>query len=185
MVKPDEPTDVDTRRRILELVRQYPGLHLREIQRQVTTSAMLAEYHLNLLEEWGLVVSVAEKNYRRFFPTSELPGALSAEEKSALGLLRQTVPLGIILLLLERGDLNHGQIASLLNLSKSTLTYHLKRLEAAGIVGRAESGRAFRLQEEDRILFLLRNYRLTPDLIDAYAGLWADVLGLLGRRPVP
>lgn len=180
---PEGPPDVAARRRVLELVRQYPGLHLREIQRQLDTSAMLAEYHLNLLEKWGLVTSLEEKNYRRFFPNSELPRPLPPEDKRALCLLRQTVPLGIILLLLERGALTHGQIADALDLRKSTLTYHLNLLEGAGVVKRTAQARLFELVEREHILSLLRSYRLTPDLIDEYAGLWADVVSLLWPSP--
>jgi len=163
---PDEPPDVDMRRRVLELVRKFPGLHLREIQRQLDTSAMLAEYHLNILEKLSLITSVEEKNYRRFFPNSELPRPLSQEDKRALGLLRQEIPLGILLLLLERKELAHGQIADALHLRKSTLTYHLKLLQSVGIVARGTDGRALRLSEPERILSLLRSYQLTQDLID-------------------
>lgn len=181
--KPAQATNVEVRRRVLELVRQYPGLHLRELQRQLDTSAMLAEYHLNLLEKWGLVTSLEEKNYRRFYPNSELPRPLPAEDKRALGLLRQTIPLGIILLLLERGPQSHGLITEILGLRKSTLTYHLKLLEDTGVIKREADTRRVELAERERILSLLRSYSLTPDLIDAYAGLWTEVVALLWPRP--
>ena len=50
----DAGQEADLRRRILLIVEQYPGLHLREIQRRAGTSAMLAEYHLNILEKMGV-----------------------------------------------------------------------------------------------------------------------------------
>lgn len=179
--KPRTADNVEVRRRTLELVRSYPGLHLREIQRQLDTSAMLTEYHLNLLEKWGLVTSIQEKNYRRFFANAQVPRPLSREDKRALGLLRQTIPLGVLLLLLEHGRRTHGEIAQALGLHKSTLTYHLNLLEKAGVIEREGDTRRIEPAARKRILSLLRSYSLTPDLVDAYAGLWADVVSLMQR----
>lgn len=173
------PMDVEMRRRILGLVNQYPGLHLREIQRRAQTSVMLVEYHLNVLERVGLVTSLEEGGYRRFFPARDAKMALGRTERVWLGLLRQPVPLGIALYLVENPLAPHKELADVVPITKSTLTYHLKNMEAAGLVVREPpgAGRAFRLADAGRVVALLRAYRPTPDLVAAYGDMWAQIFG--------
>ena len=177
-----EATDVDMRGRILRLVNQYPGLHLRELQRRAHTSAALVEYHLNALERLGLITSQEEGGYRRFFPTRHVAAPLGRMEKQWLGLLRQAVPLGIALYLLEHPSAAHKTLADVVPVTKSTLTYHLKNMEAVGLVVREPPmGRAFRLAERERVLALLRAFRPTPDLVSAYGSMWDQIFGSIGR----
>ena len=172
------------RRRILSLVNQYPGLHLRELQRRAQTSAMLVEYHLNVLERLGLVTSQEEGGYRRFFPARDAKVPLGRTEKQWLGLLRQPVPLGIALFLIENPGAAHKDIADVVPVTKSTLTYHLKNMESAGLVVREPLGvgREFRLQDAEKVLALLRAYQPTPDLVAAYGDMWAQIFGALGTQ---
>lgn len=176
--------DVEARRRILDIVQRYPGLHLRDIQRHLAKSAALAEYHLNVLEKWGVIASVEVGGYRRFFPAAARTRSFSPEEKSILGLLRQAIPLGIVLVLLERKRGTHGEIAEALEVGKSTLTYHLKRLADSRLVTRdpPDTGREFVLSDRERVVDILRSYSPTPDLIEAYSDMWADIFGAFGRE---
>ena len=77
----DPQDDAHMRRRILLAVEEYPGLHLRAIQRRLSTSAMLAEYHLNVLEKLGLITSNLERGYRCFFPVRAGPLTLDPTDK--------------------------------------------------------------------------------------------------------
>lgn len=171
------------RRRILNLVHEFPGLHLRELQRRAQTSAMLVEYHLNVLERLGLVTSLEEGGYRRFFPTRDAKLPLGKTEKIWLGLLRQPVPLGIALHLLEVSRATHKMLADIVPVTKSTLTYHLKNMEGSGLIVREPpGGREFRLQDPARVLALLRAYAPTPDMIAAYGSMWDQIFGAALER---
>lgn len=172
------------RRRILTLVHEYPGLHLRDIQRRLETSAALAEYHLNVLEGWGLVTSSEAGGYRRFYPARKPLRPLSREDKAILAVMRQEVPLGIVLHLLDRGPALHKELLDVVPVTKGTLTYHLKNLVRAGVVVRAGPGgeRGFELADPGRTLRLLKDYGPTPDLIDAYGDMWSQIFS---RRSVP
>jgi predicted transcriptional regulator len=172
-----EPLDVDMRRRVLGIVNAYPGLHLRGIQRRAATSAMLVEYHLNVLERLSLVVSHQEGGYRRFFPVDQGRMPLNRWEKRWLSLLRQRVPLGVVLYLVENAPAAHKDIAAVVPVTKGTLTYHLKNMESAGLVERdpPREGRAFRLADRERVLDILRAYHPTPDLTSAYGDMWAQI----------
>ena len=170
--------DVGMRQRILTTINRYPGLHLREIQRRIGSSVHLIEHHVNVLERQGLATSRDEGGYRRFFPANGPRSALDDRERVWLGILRQNVPLGIALHLLDKGSALHGEIADIVPVTKSTLTYHLKNMERVGLITR-DGSRAIRLVEGERVLAILRAYHPTPDLIASWGEMWADIVGSL------
>lgn len=169
--------DIDMRRRVLATVVEYPGLHLREIQRKLSTSARLAEYHLNRLEDLELVTSREEGGYRRFFPTHTERGALDDREKRWLGLLRQEVPFGVTLYLLEHDKARHSDLLDVVPVAKSTLSHHISKMEDVGLLERQppETGRSLRLAEPDRVLVLLKANQPLPDLVSSYGDMWEAI----------
>lgn len=174
--------DILARKRVYDLIWQYPGLHLRQLQRLAGLDLSLVEYHVNQLERQGVVVSMEQGGYRRFFPLASVEHPLTADDRRVLGLLRQAVPFGVVVLLLERGALPHKDIAAALRVSKPALTYHLKKLAAAGVVLRVPRGeqRGFHLADPERVRALLRAYRPAPDFIEAYGRLWSELYGPRG-----
>ena len=177
--------DADLRRRILLIIEEYPGLHLREIQRRAGTSAMLAEYHLNILEKMGLVTSSSRGRYRDFFPVRSVPMQLDDTDRRWLGLLRRPAILRITLLLLEGGALRPIQLARALELVPSTAAYQFKLMEDAGLslVDRRGNRSFIRLTDPARVLELLRTYHPSPDAISSYAETWANVFRRSGPPP--
>jgi len=169
------------RRTILGLVNQYPGLHMREIQRRAHTSSALAEYHLAALEKLRLVTSCEDPPYRRYFPPDDPKRPLTAKDKEWLGLLRQSVPLGIALHLLEHELAQHKDLLFVTHVAKGTMSYHLRAMEKTGLIKRVppDTGRAIRLAERDHVLALLRAYPPTPDLASEYLALWEILFGAM------
>jgi DNA-binding transcriptional ArsR family regulator len=169
--------EADLRRRILLIVEEYPGLHLREIQRRAGTSAMLAEYHLNIMEKMGLVTSSSRGRYRDFFPARAPAMQLDATDKRWLGLLRRPAILRIALLLLEGGAVRPIQLARNLGLVPSTAAYQFKLMEDAGLATVERNGNRsmIRLGDPNRVLEILRTYHPSPDAISTYAETWANV----------
>lgn len=175
MKPPKEKPEV--RQRVYDAIARYPGLHLRGLERQVGVSAPLVQYHVRRLEEAGFVESREQGGYVRFYPTPKArSGRLSLADQALVGLLREQVPLHIVLLLLDEGPLTHGELVERVGVAKSTLSYHLAKLAEAGIVERGE-GPAVRLCDRDRVYRLLLAHAPTPDLLDAFAKLWDDLYG--------
>lgn len=168
------PQDVLARKRIYDLIWQYPGIHMREIHRLTGSDLSLAEYHLNQLQKQGAITSFEQGGYRRFFPLASPERPLTHDDRRILGLLRQEAPFAIVMLLLDRGTVQHKDLAVDVGLSKSALTYQLRKLETAGVVRKTPRGeqRGFSLQDPGRIRQLLQYYRPTPDLVDEYGRLW-------------
>jgi predicted transcriptional regulator len=170
--------DLATRRRLYALVQAYPGLHIREAARQLETSVALVEYHAALLRENGLLREERDERYVRLFAVAPASGKGPTEaERRALAVLREKLPLRITLHLLDHdAPQQHKAIAEALELGKSKLSFHLRKLEAAGIVQKEADGR-FVVRERARLLALLLSYQPTPDLREEFADVWLSLYG--------
>lgn len=175
------PTEADLRRSILSVVEDFPGLHLRAIQRRVGCTAMVAEYHLNILERLGLVRSSVQDRYRVFFPVEPGPVHLDAKERKWLVLLRRPNILGMTLFLLEHGPMRPGEIAESLAMPASTASYQFQKMWAVGMLTRPLGEDAITLVDPDRTIAILQAYKPTKDTVARYANLWRSVFD----RPDP
>lgn len=178
---------VEMRRRILALVESYPGLHLREIQRRAATSAMLAEYHLNILEKMGLVASEENQGYRNFFPARHAPLQLTGTDRKWLALLRRPLVLGMVLSLLETGPTRALQLARAVGVPASTALYQVKAMRQAGLVlqGDTSNPLALRLADPARVLDLLRTYHPLPDALTEFGQMWAKAIQAFALEEPP
>lgn len=172
---------VKTRRDLFRFVQKNPGFHLREIARALGLSITLVDYHLRFLEKNELVAASMDGEYKRFFPRS-VPGsegvrpALSDWEKQALALLRQPVPLRVLAFLMERDSASHKDILAQVPVSGSTLSHHLKKMLASGVVDRAEAReRGYRVADPKAVARLMTMYELaTQDQIDTFIRVWGE-----------
>jgi predicted transcriptional regulator len=178
-----ELLELETRRAIYSLVLSQPGLHLREIQRQLGMHVNLVEYHLHHLIASELVVSVQQGGYNRFF-ASQAPGEgarvdrLTSQDKRVLGMMRQPLPLRIMVYLLAAGSAQHKDVCDHLGCAPSTLTYHMKKLVRARIVIQrsAGEGKGYNLADRRGVARLLMLYRPAPfDQVEAFTELWLDL----------
>lgn len=167
----------DTRARIYDAVRRYPGIHIRGIERETGLSAQLVLYHLKRLTDDAFVELNEQGGYTRYYPTSKgKSAAVTPADMPLIGLMREEVPLHIALLLLDNGAMTHGDLVVATGVAKSTLSYHLAKLAEAGVVEREGGGSTkLRLVDRDRIYRLLLTYRPTEDLLDAFSTLWRDL----------
>lgn len=182
MVSMDEGVlAIETRRSLFEFVRRNPGFHLRELARAVNLSITLADYHLRFLERHELVSSAMDGEYKRYFPRS-MPGdagarpALSDAEKRILALLRQPIPFRILAHLMEREWATHKEILDHVPVSASTLSHHLKKMTATGVVARpATADRAYAVADPRLVARLMTTYELaTAGQVDTFIRVWGE-----------
>ena len=120
----DEILELDTRRKIFDLVSRNPGLHLSKIAEILKMSVQLVEYHLLYLEKNVVVYAERESGFTRYY----IKGDIGTADKKILSLLRQEVPLKIVLFLLKNNNSQHKDLLKICNVAPSTLSYHLKKL---------------------------------------------------------
>ncbi len=171
---------VKTRRDLYQYVRSNPGFHLREIARALSLSITLADYHLRFLEKNDLVSWTMDGEYKRYYPRS-VPGdtesraALTEDEKRILAYLRQPVPFRVLAFLMEREAASHKDILGHVPVSPSTLSHHLKKMQYAGILARAEERGGYRVASPVMVARLMANYDLaTPDQVDTWIRVWGE-----------
>lgn len=167
-----------TRRRVYELVRAQPGVHLREVARQLGLSITLVDYHLRFLAKHELVSFASDGEYKRCYPRyqpgdAEAKPALDDMDKRLLAALRQRVPRAVMLRLLEVGEAAHKDLLPAAGVSPSTLSHHLKKLVAGGVV--TATGHGYRVTEPRRAAKLSVLYDIaTPDQLDTFLRVWGE-----------
>lgn len=166
------------RQQVLGFVQRYPGVHVREIERQLGLPSRLAAYHLAQLEGEGKVQCVQEPGFSRYFPALGKP-RWSRAEMQFLCLMRNAVALRITLLLLSEGEAAQGDIARRLKLAKASTSYHLALLLDAGMAGVRQQGRRrlYRLRDPAWVTGMLANFTPIPDDLDTFTGIWVDLFG--------
>lgn len=122
--------DLNSRRRIFDLIQSRPGTYLREMERELGMQVGMLSYHLRVLTEAGMVRAEQEGNHLRYFPSE---GFILADRR-VLAYLRNRSTRAILLHTLDRGSVSFSDLVTLAGVSKSTLSYHLKRMSAAGLL---------------------------------------------------
>lgn len=87
-------------------------------------------YHLDYLESAGLIVSRRDGRYKRYFGSH----SIGRREKEVLSLLRHEAPRRLTQALLDRGAATQRELCDAVGVSRSTVSFHLNRLVAEGVV---------------------------------------------------
>lgn len=164
--------ELEARRRIYEVVNKFAGCHFREIERKSSLPTGTVKYHLSYLAKHGLITETKSQNNVRYFPK-----AFKTENKNLLGLLRQTKVREIILFILTNPNCNHEQIVQAVNVSPSTVSWHIRKLEDNEIIGSRKKGRKTFyniITDKKVIITLLITYKesFLDSLVDRVLEMW-------------
>lgn len=122
--------DLENRRKVFDIIRSRPGTYMREIERESGLQVGVLTYHLRVLTEAGMVRTVEEGNHLRYF----LADGFILTDRRTIAHLRNRSTRALLMNVLDKGTIDFKELRSALGISKSTLSYHLKRLSSAGIV---------------------------------------------------
>lgn len=164
--------ELDSRRKIYSVVRQFAGSHFREIERKSGLSTGSVRHHLSYLAKHGLIKEEKESNNLRYFPRDFKPS-----NKKLMGFLRQESMRRILVFILSHESCNNEQISSFSSLSPSTVSWHLKKLEENNIISSSRKGRKSHyliLADKNEIINLLITYResFLDSLVDNIVEMW-------------
>jgi len=163
--------DLDTRKKIYQLIEQNPGLNLSTIAEMLSLDFQLVDYHTRYFEKQDLITIVKESGFKRYY----VKGSIGVMEQKLFDILRQDIPLKIVLFLLKNPSAKYQEILAAFDISKSTLSYHLKKLVKNKIVTVQPQGDEWAyvlVNEKDLIRFLLK-YR-PSDVLKRFKDAWDD-----------
>jgi DNA-binding MarR family transcriptional regulator len=167
-----------TQRRILEFITSHPGVHLRGICRELGLGMGDVQYHIRRLERDERITSERRGLYK-FFYRSNLFGERQREVLSVLSLDR---PRELLLNIIERPDSTQEQLASATNVSRPTVSWHLKRLVDLGVLATRKEGRTvtYSVVGGTEIASFVRAYH--PSVWERWSSRLADIFIAYGTE---
>jgi len=122
---------------IYQYIRNYPGSHLRKISKHLSLGLGNIQYHLNALEKIGLIKSRKISIYKVYYDV----GVLGGRHESILAILQQETPRSILLYLIENSGATQTEIATFVDCSAPTISWHMSKLMKNGLVKHRRDGR--------------------------------------------
>ncbi|RLF66310.1 MAG: hypothetical protein DRN57_07350 [Thermoplasmata archaeon] len=157
-----DPLELPLRKRITEYIRRNPGVHFRQISRDMNLALGQLDFHLNALVKGDVLIKDVSTGNSRYYVRDRF----SRDERRIMSQLRREIPRGIVIFLLENPDSTPHDILEAFTFTHATLSYHLKRLEKSGVITAEQRGRRrfYRVKDRDMVEMLLVMYR--PSLLD-------------------
>jgi DNA-binding transcriptional ArsR family regulator len=137
-VQGEEILEHPGRAEVYERVKAFPGVNFVQLGAQVTFGASTLTYHLRVLEKNGYVHSVRDGRYLRFF--DKRSGHYSGERKTAVSALRNETSAAMARHIRAHPGVPQCDLAAAFHVTPSTVTWHMNRLGAAGLVEKQRDG---------------------------------------------
>jgi len=163
-----------TRTAILQAIKLFPGIHFRALQRMLGIANGSLQYHLDVLEDQGLVRRFKGYGYTRFYPLE-----CRDINPKAMSVVTHPTVERILDILLQRKEITLKEVSEMLGISTSTALWHLRRLENAGVVTKDKNGKTqgrkhvYKLRNEKEVETMLKNRRLS--LLDKLSNNWIEL----------
>jgi predicted transcriptional regulator len=168
------PSDlIGNRRLIYNYIANHPGVHVREIKKNLGLGMGDLQYHLDILEKKALINSVRRGLYKFVFPS----GIFGGKQEALLGVLSIETEREILLFLAERTAATQQEICRFSKLSPSTIAWHMKRLESDGIIERRRIGKfvSYTLTcDKEEVKKFIQNYH--PAFFESWSSRLADTI---------
>ena len=165
--------DLETRKKIYRLIKKNPGLNLSTISEMLQINVSLVDYHTRYFEKHELLTIIKETGFKRYY----VKGSIGVPKHKLFDLLRQETPLRIVLFLLKNPFAKYPQICTGFDISRSTLSYHLKKLVKNEIVRVHATGDDWEyvVAEEKEVIRFLLHYR-PSEVLKRFKDAWDDLV---------
>lgn len=166
-----ESFDLETRQQIYHLIEQNPGLNLTHIAKYLSLNIPLVDYHTRQLEDQELITIVKEGGFKRYY----IKGKIGTYDQKVLNVLRQDIPLRIVLFLLQNPRCQHKEILAQFDVAASTLTYHLNKLMKLHILVKEKTGHdhVYSVNNSNQVMHFLMRYRPSR-VLKRFSDTWDD-----------
>ncbi|HEV8360731.1 MAG TPA: helix-turn-helix domain-containing protein [Candidatus Thermoplasmatota archaeon] len=123
--------DHEGRARLFRIISERPGIHIEELARLTGMSRSTAVYHLRLLERHAHVLAMGARKSVHYYPNN---GGQEPRRREQLALLASPRVRSVAHVIAERPGVARNELAPAAGITLSTLSWHLGRLVAAGLV---------------------------------------------------
>ncbi len=167
--------ELDSRKKIYDLIQENPGLHFREIERRTGIAVGSLQYHLDFMQKKHLIKTFRQGKFLRYYSVQESV----VEEKAAMAFLRKPSSRKIIIFLLNKKKANNLAIAKQAGLSPSTTSWHLEQLVKEEVIGKEKRGREslFYIIKPNEVASLLVEHKksFVDELVDNFVEVWKEI----------
>ncbi|MHB8605474.1 MAG: winged helix-turn-helix transcriptional regulator [Thermoplasmatota archaeon] len=128
----------DTRKTIYDTVCAKPGIGVQELAALTTISYSTASYHLDRLVEAHMIVVSQDGNKLRYYKNG---GSFTEAERKVLPVLKNAEALRVLEAIVASPGTYRAALAEKLGVTPTTINWHLKRLNEAGLIEEVREGR--------------------------------------------
>jgi predicted transcriptional regulator len=131
----ENPLDHDAGEGVYEVIGESPGTYIEQADHSVST----ARYHLRVLEDRDLIQTKKLRGKRRLYQAT-------APDDDIVAALNDEAPTAVIEAVRRQEPASVSELAAGLDRAHSTVSYHVTRLEDAGVLTRERTGEAVRVE---------------------------------------
>jgi DNA-binding transcriptional ArsR family regulator len=143
-LKEDQLLDHPVRAELAQRIEAAPGIHYQELLRALGKGKGGLEHHLRKLEAARIVRAVRGPYYTCYFPW-----AASATQRDAAPALKSEGARKVLAAVRDHPGITGQELSARTGLSASSVSVHVSRLGAAGLVHASRHGRSVRVQPTD------------------------------------
>ena len=133
------------------------------------------EYHLSYLEKKDILSVEREGHRKRYFVGEDV----SYGDKATIAILRQEIPRRIVIHLMLNPNTSFQDVLAQFKISKSTLSFHMKKLTTAELVHTEKVGREtyYKVADPDNTARVILTYKTSflDDIVDRFAEIWEGI----------
>lgn len=171
--KEREILNLESRRKVYEVVKKYSGCSFHDLERKSSVAAGTLQYHLHYLAKYGLITIEKDGNKMRYF-AKDMP----EKERKLLAVLRQKNNRLILVHLINQKSCAQKELAKMLAVSPSTISWYMARLVKERIVKSVKKQGEVHYSlagEEAEIMALLITYKESffDKVVDQTIEMWA------------
>ena len=158
--------------RVFEFIYINPGSHFRKIKKELDLSIGTIQYQLNKLEKDGKIISIQHRFYKFYFPN----GVFQEHEKDILQVLNNTSLRNVLLLIIEKKNPSKHEITKFLNISYSSVNWHLEQLMSYHMIVENRDGKVIRYSMNENVNYVPEIIKLLKNHYKSIWNSWANRL---------
>lgn len=171
----DQLSDIHSK--LIRYINEQPGIRYREVLRLSGLSNGVLTYHItNLEKSRQIIVDRNNKTKTTRYYSNYIP----AEETDIIGCIRNNSARQIILFILDHDSCTFNEIIEYTKKAPSTISWHLKRLKAAGVISILYTGHCqhiYKVRDFESVTNVLSKYKesFTDKIVNNYTEIMEDL----------